>query len=275
MKNDQIHQAMAHLDYKWIEEAATPVGESGKKMRKVLLTAALCAVIAIPVFAAVSGWSVKSAPGSDKTVQAQPVLSGTHFTEQDKKRFSLFLNEYGSSGSFQDVTELEEKTGIDLLWSEQLWLKVDSGIALQPSEIQYHVYGGQDYLFTGGAKCLFFLPTGEGEAPSRNALQSMLQGLTETMGDLCYVTVDFAAKTGAAAPDITYHTFSKDGQNAFSQYVIEGLGVTAEVVCNSETRSATAYFIAENIAYEVYVRPSRDSDFLAEEILKTVLESLE
>ena len=128
---NKIMEAMSCLEPRLIQEAAQPRTHKRPNIRQVLLVACLCALIAIPVFALVSGWVVEKLPGSDSSLQAEPGLTGADFTEQQKARFRAFVREWGTKGTFSGISQMKG-SGQDFFFctTKKSLLHLQSGISL-------------------------------------------------------------------------------------------------------------------------------------------------
>lgn len=280
---NKIMEAMSCLEPRLIQEAAQPRTHKRPNIRQVLLVACLCALIAIPVFALVSGWVVEKLPGSDSSLQAEPGLTGADFTEQQKARFRAFVREWGTKGTFSGISQMKSATGLEVRWSDKLTLETlvytMNTAVRRGGTVEWEVYGGNDrfndHLFTARMECLYFLPTPEGEMPSREALRLNHYGVTDGFGELIHVTVELAAKVGEDAPDIQYGLFATEGTQTLWQCAISRLGTSAQVAVNGELRSATAFFTVDGVAYQIHVRPGKNASATAETVLYDILESLE
>lgn len=248
-----------------------PVREVRFRSRAIVAALLVVCMVSITAVAAVisSGWQVFTDPDNIRLVHAIP----NEFTARpldpagEHAVLAVFENN-STSGSFTSFAQLEDTLGVHLLWSEKLKLgTVYTDGVPSSAEIWWSASGtpADGYLVNSNTYAV-------------QSLEYVDQTYYSHPSNDAYLFYNAWFQVGEHAPTHEHSSFTNLSFTLYKTHYIAALDTTAEVAYASNHTSATAYFTAGGIHYEIevsvpYIHASRRVT-LAENLICTILDDL-
>lgn len=248
-----------------------PVQKVRFRSRAIVAALLVVCMVSITAVAAVisSGWQVFTDPDNIRLVHAIPNEFTARPLDPAGERAVLAVFENNStSGSFTSFAQLEDTLGVHLLWSEKLKLgTVYTDGVPSSAEIWWSASGtpADGYLVNSNTYAV-------------QSLEYVDQTYYSHPSNDAYLFYNAWFQVGEHAPTHEHSSFTNLSFTLYKTHYIAALDTTAEVAYASNHTSATAYFTAGGIHYEIevsvpYIHASRRVT-LAENLICTILDDL-